>query len=318
MRRTPYTLFALAAVLILYWHARQPARHVQTHYVQTRPDLEKILRQHVDVLARSIGERPSQSPDRLDAAARYIKSRFEQSGYTPESRWFEASGHRLRNIVAVRPGRGAILVVGAHYDTVPGSPGADDNASAVAVLLELARKARYWPAGRPIYFVAFSNEEARRIQDMGSAHFVQELQEHGEHVESMISLEMLGYYDERPSSQKYPLGVSLFYPSKGNFVGLVSNLSSRSLLQALRRGLRPLGPLTFSSAVLPSFVGGIDRSDHTNFWQAGIPAVMVTDTAFYRNPHYHRATDTADTLNYAQMALLTQSLSESLARYVAL
>jgi Zn-dependent M28 family amino/carboxypeptidase len=230
-----------------------------------------------------------------------------------QSRWFEAQGHRLRNVMAVRPGRGKILVIGAHYDTVPGSPGADDNASAVAVLLELAHQAQRWPSGQPIYFVAFSNEEAPNTRDMGSARFVNELSARHEDVQSMICLEMLGYYDSRPGSQKYPALVSLFYPSQGNFVGLVANLSSRSVLKTLRTGLSPVGPLTFSAAVLPSFIGGIDRSDHTNFWKKGIPAVMVTDTAFYRNPNYHRATDTADTLNYARMAELSHALDSSLA-----
>jgi hypothetical protein len=276
------------------------------------------LQDDVRFLADSVGPRSLKTPERLEQAARWVETRFRQAGYSPVSQPFKVHGGMIRNIIAERPGRGPLLVIGAHYDSVPESPGADDNASGVAVLLELARQARAWPAGRPIQFVAFGNEETSQLDEMGSAFYVRELRRRQTRIQGMVCLEMVGYYDSSAKSQHYPAGIGWFYPSQGDFVALVSNFSSGMFLRSLRHPLTGLSPVSFYSALLPSFIGGISRSDHMNFWEAGYPGVMVTDTAFYRNPHYHRSSDRPERLDYDRMAQLAYSLSVSLSRMAGL
>jgi hypothetical protein len=274
--------------------------------------LDVKLRSHVMMLAETIGERHPGAMENLRRAEAYVAENFAAAGYDPQVHEFDAGGQRLRNIIAVRPGIEPAIVVGAHFDSVPRSPGADDNASGTAVLLELAAQAKQWPAGRKILFVGFTNEEALAEKDMGSYRYVRFLKANRVPVAKMICLEMVGYFDDRKGSQRYPRGLQMFYPSRGNFVALVSNVRSWPLLRALRAPMQDMKTLPISAAVLPSFFGGIDRSDHANFWNAGIPAVMVSDTAFYRNPHYHLPSDAARNLDYRRMAELTKSLETSL------
>jgi hypothetical protein len=304
----------LGAVAFSASRSLRPGSRATAPIAAPAPELIQRLRGHVFTLAAGDGIRSARSPETLERMARYVEEQFRLAGYTPERRYFQVDHQWFWNIVVERPGHGGRWVIGAHYDSVPTSPGADDNASGVAVLLEMARAARTRNDGPTLEFVAFANEETtRRASDMGSWRHVQDLRRRHEHVDGMICLEMLGFYSDRKGSQSYPPVVRWFYPSKGNFVALVSNVPSRHLLSALRRPLRRLSTMSFSSAILPSFIGGIDRSDHMNFWEAGIPALMVTDTAFYRNPHYHQRTDHPATLNYTQMAVLTEALSNAVA-----
>jgi Zn-dependent M28 family amino/carboxypeptidase len=270
--------------------------------------LDARLQSHVLTLTETIGERHPGAPENLRRAEDYVAQSFSAAGYETQAHEFTAGGQTLRNLIAVRPGLEPAIVVGAHFDSVPGSPGADDNASGTAVLLELAGRAKEWPAGRKLYFVAFTNEEAPSVKDMGSYRYVRFLKENRIAVSKMICLEMVGYYDDKKGSQRYPAGLNVLYPSRGNFVALVSNVRSWPLLRALRGPLNEFKTLPVSAAVLPSFIGGIDRSDHVNFWNAGIPAVMISDTAFYRNPHYHLPSDTGRRLDYHRMAQLTRGL----------
>jgi Zn-dependent M28 family amino/carboxypeptidase len=279
--------------------------------------LETNIRNHVYQLAGLIGERSTASPDHLALAADYIEQQFVAYGYQPESHYFGSNSQRFRNIVATRSGLGPTIVVGAHYDTVAGSPGADDNASGVATLLELARLAPEWAPGSPVIFAGFSNEECADPADMGSAFFALELQQSQVQVKAMVSLEMLGYYDNAPASQTYPALMKFFYPSTANFIALVSNYRSRRLLKTLRSLLQRMKMVDIKSAVLPAFFGGTNRSDHASFWAQGIPAIMVTDTSFYRNPNYHKSSDTPETLDYVTLARLTLALSDSLNQFAA-
>ncbi len=195
------------------------------------------------------------------------------------------------------PGRQdhGFVLVGAHYDAVPGSPGADDNGSALAILLELARAFARAPARRPIRLVAFDLEEVHRS---GSRAYAQDLQQRAEPLALMIALEMLGYRDLRPGSQRYPPGLRHFYPDRGDFIGLIGNLRTLPVLWRLAQAMRKSVPCEF----LPMLARGrivpdTRRSDHASFWDLGYPAIMVTDTANMRNPYYHQPSDRVETLD---------------------
>lgn len=250
------------------------------------------LRLHVAALAAN--ERNAD----LETPARYIEHALKDFS-TQE---FRSGGRKVRNI---ETGSGDI-VVGAHYDTVPGSPGADDNASGVAVLIELARLV---PSG--VRFVAFANEEAPYFlgPEMGSFVYARE---RGAKVRAMFSLEMLGYYSDTPGSQAYPAPLGLFYPDRADFIAFVADLGARNLLRKAIGVFREKARFPSEGVAAPSFIPGIAWSDHWSFRKHGYPAIMITDTAFYRYPHYHRASDTPDKLDYERMARVTLGLAEML------
>lgn len=273
-------------------------------------DTKDRLESHVRTLAHEIGERNFLHPERLERAALYIETSFHDAGYLVRRQPYQADGRAYRNILAERPGEGPLVLVGAHYDTAPGTPGADDNASGVAVLLELAHLARDLPQGRPLRFAAFSTEEPPffRTHGMGSWVHAQEAKGAGDEIEAMLCLEMLGYYDDRRGSQGYPLFLGFFYPPEGDFIAVVANLASRALMKTVASTLRDSGGIRVKTGALPSLIPGVDFSDHRNFWKAGYKAVMLTDTAFYRNPRYHAPDDTPESLDYARMEALTRGL----------
>ena len=273
------------------------------------------LKRHVAALAGSIGERNVWRPEAMAAAAGYIQERFEDAGYTVNVQPFTSRGLTVNNIEAVLPGQGAadeIIVVGAHYDSVADSPGADDNASGVAALLELARLLAGTTLPRTVRFVAFANEEAPFFygDEMGSNLYAARAQAQGEHVEAMLSLETLGYFTDQPGSQKYPFPFSLFYPDTGNFIGFVGNLSSRSLVRKAVGAFRASTAFPSEGVAAPSGIEGIHWSDHWSFWEAGYPAIMVTDTAPFRYPYYHTAKDTPAQLDYTGLARVTGGLAD--------
>jgi Zn-dependent M28 family amino/carboxypeptidase len=221
----------------------------------------------------------------------------------------------VNNLEAVLPGHGAadeIIVVGAHYDSVAGSPGANDNASGVAALLELARLLAGTALPRSVRFVAFANEEAPFFygDEMGSNRYAARAQVQGERIVAMLSLETLGYYTDQPGSQRYPFPFSLFYPDTGNFIGFVGNFSSRALVRRAIGAFRAATSFPSEGVAAPSGMEGVHWSDHWSFWQAGYPAIMVTDTALFRYPHYHAATDTPEQLDYNGLARVTGGLAE--------
>ena len=258
------------------------------------------LREHVRVLASA--ERNTD----LETPARYIEREF---GARFRRQEYASGGRVVRN---VEVGEGAI-VVGAHYDTVPGSPGADDNASGVAVLIELAR------LGLPVRCVAFANEELpySHGEEMGSFVYARRAREQGERIAAMFSLEMLGYYDDAPGSQRYPPVIGWFYPDRADFIAFVGDLGARRLVRRAHRLFRRHSDFPSESLAAPAFVPGITRSDHWSFRRHGYPAVMVTDTAFNRYAHYHRPTDTPEKLDYERMARVALGLAgmlEELAR----
>jgi len=264
--------------------------------------LAERLRRHVFTLAKS--ERNTD----LETPARYIEGAFAAHGLTSKLQTFESGGRNVNN-VEVSPPDPAAIVVGAHYDTVPGSPGADDNASAVAALIELAgllRKERL-----PIRFVAFANEELpyHMGPEMGSWVSARRSREQAEPLRGMISLEMLGCYRDEPGSQRYPPPLNLIYPNRGNFIAFVGDVGARALVHQAIASFRRNARFPSEGVAAPAFVPGIMRSDHASFRDQGFPAFMVTDTAYNRNPRYHKASDTPDTLDYERMARVTLALA---------
>jgi Zn-dependent M28 family amino/carboxypeptidase len=256
------------------------------------------LRLHVAALAAA--ERNSD----LETSARYIEAAFAAQGYKPQSQDFESGGRKVRNIEA---GTGSI-VVGAHYDTVPGSPGADDNASGVAVLIELAAMKL------PVRFVAFANEEMPYFlgPEMGSWAWAKRARERGERLRAMFSLEMLGYYRDQPRTQQYPAPLGLFYPNRADFIAFVGDLGARELVRRSIDSFRRNSQFPSEGVAAPGFVPGVTWSDHWSFRRHGYRAIMITDTAFYRYPHYHLPTDTPEKLDYESMARVTLGLAAML------
>lgn len=272
------------------------------------------LRQTIEVLAGEIGERNVFKPEALSRARDYLAGELERAGYKPRLQGYKVGAHLVENIVAEAPGSGPDappLILGAHYDTAPDTPGADDNGSGVAALLELARALAAARLKTPVRFVFFTNEEPPFFQtrDMGSWRYAQELKANGERVAGMLSLEMLGFYAAERGTQSYPPGVGWFYPDKGDFIALVGDLYSTGWVRRVREALKPSG-FPVESACLPRWLPGIDFSDHWSFWEAGFPGAMLTDTAFYRNPHYHMSSDVPERLDYERLGRLTGALLE--------
>ena len=263
---------------------------------------------------------PSRSyvhPDSMQKAAIYISQKFGEYGLTPQEQEFVVSGTTYVNIIAsVGPSSGSRLIVGAHYDVCGDQPGADDNASGIAGLLEIARFAKKRESELPhgIDFVAYALEEPPffRTKHMGSYVHAESLHNHNAKVKGMISLEMIGYFTDKENSQSYPLSIMrLFYPSRGNFIAVVSNFGSSSLVSHVAEHLGATS-IDVQTLKAPSFVTGVDFSDHLNYWKFGYDAVMVTDTAFFRNRNYHRKTDVMSTLDFDTMREVVKGICWSI------
>ena len=265
------------------------------------------------MLAGTIGERNLWSYGALEQAAQYISTRLTAAGYTPRRQTFELAKLPLSNVEAVLQGttHGAeIVVVGAHYDTVVGCPGANDNATGVAAVLELAQRFSGRRQPRTIRFVAFVNEEPPFFQTehMGSAVYANALRSGDERVVGMLSLETMGYYSEERGSQRYPAPMATVYPDVGNFIGFVADVASARLLWRARRAFKRRTSFPLQSATVPAAIPGVGWSDHWAFWQAGYPAMMVTDTAPYRYPWYHTADDTPEKVDCDRLAHVVDGL----------
>jgi len=239
----------------------------------------------------------------LEQAAQYIEREFLKVGLEVKEDSFQWEGRSYKNIVAEKKGRTSsdrVLILGAHYDTVPGSPGADDNASAVAVLLEVGRNIQAVPFGPTVKLIAFGLEEYGYI---GSAYYAERARRGGEKIIGMISLEMVGFTNSR---QDYPPYLNpKHYPNVGDFIAIVGNERSKALLERVYRSFRTYIPQLSSEFLLvPGNGEGMEEarlSDHSSFWEQGFPALMVTDTAFLRNPNYHLPSDTVETLDFEFM-----------------
>lgn len=280
--------------------------------------LQAALRRHVQVLTQEIGPRTPVQGDTLARTADYIRAHFRAVGLAVTDQTYRYAGKTVTNLIAARPGSEtaqAYYLVGAHYDTVETTPGADDNASAVAVLLELARRLPALRLRAPVHLVAFTLEEppACTTGDQGSRVYVEARQSAGDRIGGALVLEMVGYTSPR---QNYPAVLRwIGYPERGDFIGLIGNWRSWRFGRAVKKAFKGNDRLPVESLFVP-FDGWVlpatRRSDHASFWDARVPALMVTDTAFFRNPHYHLPSDTIDTLDFAFMAELVASLELAL------
>ena len=293
--------------------------------------LREELRASVQKLAGEIGERNMWHYPQLNAAADFIESSFAQAGLRPRRDSYEMHGQACHNIEAEIPSsQGAasaeataaraavsspppIILIGAHYDSVFGSPGANDNGSGVAATLALARRFAGRKTEHTLRFVAFVNEEPPYFlsDEMGSFIYAGRCKTRGDKIDAMISLETIGYFCDEPHSQTYPSpGLGIFYPKVGNFIGFVSNVQSRTLLRRVVGLFRKHAKIPSEGAALPAFIPGVSWSDQWSFWRKGYPGIMVTDTAPFRYPYYHSSSDTPDKLDYDRFTLVVSGMEK--------
>jgi Zn-dependent M28 family amino/carboxypeptidase len=271
------------------------------------------LNKHVSHLAGEIGERNVIAYEPLQKTEQYIKDNLTKLGYEVKSQEYVVQMRKVRNLIGEIPGGSRakeIVVIGAHYDTVYDCPGADDNTSGVAALLELARLLKDSHPARTVRLVAFVNEEPPWFltEDMGSLVYAEQARKLKENIVAAISLETIGMYSDAEGSQQYPAGFKSLYPSKGNFIAFIGDLGSRGLVRDAVRSFRATTRFPSEGSAAPAAIPGVGWSDHWSFWQEGYPAIMVTDTAPFRNPNYHQPTDKPDTLDYERMARVVHGL----------
>jgi len=316
-----FTVFAL-----LWWFGvRIPEKNVSNPATAglSLPEvaLRDELRANVQTLAGEIGERNMWRYPQLNAATDFIENSFSRVGLHPRRDSYELHGQACHNIEAEIAGtRPDVVLIGAHYDSVFGSPGANDNGSGVAALLALARRFAGKSPQHTLRFVAFVNEEPPFFlsDEMGSFVYASRCKARGDQISAMISVETIGYFSDAPHSQTYPApGLGIFYPKVGNFIGFVSDVHSRALLRRVVALFRKHAKIPSEGAALPAFIPGVSWSDQWSFWRHGYPGIMITDTAPFRYPHYHSSTDTPDKLDYDRFALVVSGMEkviEELAR----
>lgn len=275
--------------------------------------LAEALKGHVYKLAQEIGERNVFQPQALHQAEEYIRQTWKEQGYEVLEQEYTLKGVRSANIEVNKTGttkHDEIILIGAHYDSVTGSPGANDNGSGVAALLEMSRLLRDVEMQRSVRFVAFVNEEPPFFftRQQGSRVYARAVRKRGDNIRLMLSLETMGYFRDEPRSQRYPPLFRYFYPDKGNFIALVSNFRSRKLMYRLAEAFRAESDFPLHHVATFSIIPGVGWSDHLSFWMNGYRALMVTDTAFYRYPWYHAGEDSAEKLDYPRLAEVTDGL----------
>jgi len=295
-------LFATVGVVL-----RAPALFTETSMLVKAGIVDPVqLEKHVVVISEQLGPRDFSNLQGLKEVSAYIFSEFDIAGGQPEYQDYLVGSTTYQNVIArFGPKTDERIVVGAHYDSAGALPGADDNASGVAGVLELARLFRDYPPSIGVDLVAYCLEEPPyfRTPSMGSAVHAKSLRDEGVKVRAMYSLEMLGFYSDEPNSQRYPSRLlNLFYPSVGNFMTVVGTFGQDNLVGRVAKAMQSGTSLPIYAIRAPKFLVGIDFSDHMNYWNNDFPAVMITDTSFYRNPNYHTEHDTADTLDYEGMA----------------
>jgi hypothetical protein len=311
-------LVLAAAVAALLWYmVAMPGRTWSGPLPPADDDLQRLagrLRSHVEAVGAR--EHNVWTLAELEAAAAYIERELAAAGHAVRREEFPSYVAPVRNLLTeVRGGSrpDEIVVVGAHYDSVRGAPGANDNGSGVAAVLELAHAFRDWRPARTWRLVLFVNEEPPffTTDQMGSRVHAAGARRRGERIVAMYSLETIGWYSDAPGSQHYPFPFSWFYPDRGDFLAFVGNLPSRGLLHATVGAFRTYAQFPSDGVAAPAFIPGVDWSDHGSFWAAGYPALMVTDTALYRYPHYHTAQDTPDKVDYERLARVVRGLERT-------
>lgn len=288
--------------------------------------IEQRLRLHVDRLAGLIGPRNLSRPRSIQATLGYLRGQWDEIGFEVVEENYFALGREATNLIVERQGSRKpeeIVLLGAHYDTCFETPGADDNASAVAVMLEVSRLLQAHIGRRTVRYVAFACEEPPyfnldKTGPMGSQEHARRARERGDDIVAMLCLEMLGYYSDEPGSQQIPEEIPPMLkrclPTRGDFLAAVGNLQSWRLLWPVRRGFKKACRLPLFTIALPESVTAIQLSDNHSFWDYDYPALMVTDTSFLRNPNYHTLSDTPETLDYARMTKATLGIAGAMRR----
>jgi len=300
---------------VLFW-VTQPVLQVSGREPDSliKVDPER-LRAHVKIMTGELSPRNFGHIGNMEKTADFIKEQFDEAGARIDEMSYEINGKTFRIVSGFfGPVTGERLIVGAHYDAVPGSPGADDNASGVAALIELAAAFGENPPPMQIELVAYPNEEPPffRSKLMGSYVHAKHLKEEDIPVRLMIALESIGYFSDKPFTQLYPNPLyRVLYPSKANFIAVVSRLREGTAVRRIKKAMRTVPDLSVYSFNGPSIISGIDYSDHLSYWKAGYNAIMVTDTAFYRNDHYHTPQDLPETLDYIRLAKVVQGVYEA-------
>ena len=316
-------LFGLIAIALVYgWWSiiRMPGESfhgVLPEATEGQRALAAELEGHVRTLAGSMGQRSTFNARQLAEAGLYVKGKFEAAGYQVREETYVSRGTTVPNLEVEISGDklpGEIVVIGAHFDSFQGTPGADDNSSGVAALLAWAGREAGHARARTVRFVAFVNEEPPAFQtaDMGSWVYAKKCRASNDNIVAMVSLEAMGYYKSEAGTQHYPWPLGVFYPDRGDFVALVGNWSSRELVRRCVSTFRETTKFPCEGAAPPGLIPGVGWSDHWAFWQEGYPALMVTATAPFRNSNYHQSTDTPDTLDYERMARVVEGLERVL------
>ncbi|MFB2922574.1 M28 family peptidase [Aerosakkonema funiforme] len=328
LRRLTILALILSAIVGWVWFAmiRMPGisyRGQLQSLNQQEVQLEKALRQDVQKLVDELQEHNFSSYNNLVAAANFLESNLANVGYKVERQQYQLANRKYDNIEVEITGTKTpdeIVVIGAHYDSVQGSPGANDNGTGAAAVLELARAFAGKKTDRTLRFVEFVNEEPPFFQtpDMGSLVYAKRSQKAGEEIVAMLSLETMGYYSDKAGTQKYPFPLNLVYPSSGNFIAFIGNIKSGDLVRKAIASFRRHVQFPSEGAALPAQIPGVGWSDQWSFWQQGYPGIMVTDTAPYRYPYYHTAQDTPDKIDFEKLARVVAGLESVIADLVIL
>lgn len=276
--------------------------------------LRDRLEADVRTIALDIGERHSGRYDALAGAADFIEEELERAGHEARRQSYAIGGQSYDNVEVELPGTERpreVVVVGAHYDSEWGTPGANDNGTGVAALLALARRLRDARPRRTLRLVAFVNEEMPHFRDgtMGSGVYARRCRDRREQITAMLSLETIGYFSDEPGSQRYPFPLGALYPDRGDFIGFIGNVASRGLVRRSIGAFRRAARFPSEGGALPGWIPGVGWSDHASFWAEAYPAIMVTDTAPFRYPHYHRRTDTPDRIDYGRLARVVDGVA---------
>lgn len=316
---------ALIVLGALAWWSmiRMPGKD-PAHFAQMSAETANLraeLKADVQKLAGDIGERNVARYPALDAAANFIEQSFAAAGLKSRRQTYQVRRKDCHNIEAeIKGASSKIILVGAHYDSVFGAPGANDNGSGVAALLALARRFASKKYDYTLRFVAFVNEEPPYFQteEMGSLVYAKACRQRNDAVEAMVSLETIGYFSDEPNTQSYPIAaLRLVYPKVGNFIGVVGNFQSRALVRKTVRLLRKNAVVPTEGGALPSIVPGVGWSDQWAFWQCGYRGIMITDSAPFRYPYYHQPADTPDKLDYDRFALVVNGMEKVVSELAA-
>lgn len=314
-------LFTVLLCLLLWawftirWMPERSYKGPLPRATQEELALKELLRQDIQKLAAEIGARNTGTYDNLNAAGKFLETALTESGYPVRRQVYKIDNQPYFNLEVECLGTEKpeeVIVIGGHYDSAFNSPGANDNATGAVATLELARMFAKQPTNRTIRFVEFTNEEPPFFwtKDMGSLVYAKQLKARKEKIVAMLSLETMGYFSDNAGSQKYPFPIGLLYPNKGNFIAFVGDFQSGDLVRRSIASFRHHAQFPSEGAVLPSWLPGVGWSDQWSFWKQGYPGVMVTDTAPYRYPYYHREDDTFDKIDLDKLARVILGLTE--------